>query len=90
MDDRKKMIVCMEFIARHINNENAFNPWLMYGVPDGDIEYGNLDSSGIDDFYANDETLKDLMSVFLRRMVSAYENGGLTCDHVTSEDKNDN
>ena len=40
--ERAKMIVAMEFIARQINDEDVFDRWLMCGVADGDIDYGNF------------------------------------------------
>ena len=49
-DERAKMVACMEYIARQINNEDIFETWLMCGVADSDIEYGNLDISEIDDY----------------------------------------
>ena len=87
--DRCKMVACMEFIARQINDEDVFNGWLMCGVADGDIEYGDLSYNNIDDYYIEDDNFKELMSCFLRRMVGAYNSGGLYCGRVVSKDKND-
>lgn len=85
--ERIKMVKAMEYIARHVNDENVFMRWLMGGVADGDIEYGDLcagkNDSAID--YANDdESFADLMGCFLRLMHSARRSGGLYCDGVTS------
>lgn len=89
MDERKKMILAMEYIARQINDEDVFEGWLMCGVPDGDIEYGCTDISVIDDndYFLEDDNFKDLMTCFLRRMSSAYNDGGLYCGGVVSGDK---
>lgn len=88
-DERAKMVACMEYIARQINNEDIFETWLMCGVADSDIEYGNLDISEIDDYYLDDVNFKNLMSTFLVCMNSAFKDGGLYCGGVVSKDKND-
>ena len=41
-EERVKMVKAMEFICRQINDEDVFMGWLMNGVADGDIEYGDL------------------------------------------------
>ena len=85
--ERTKMVKAMEYIARHVNDENVFMRWLMGGVADGDIAYGDLqDADGSDDLecYIDDESFADLMSCFLRLMHSARQSGGLYCDSVTS------
>ena len=88
MMERRKMIVCMEYIARQINDEEVFMGWLMGGVADGDIPYGNLDIATDNiDYYIDNETFKDIMSCFLRRMVGAWNSGGLYCGDVVSESK---
>ena len=89
MEERKKMILAMEYIARQINNEDVFDGWLMCGVADGDIEYGCLDATTIDDddYYLEDDNFKDLMIVFLRRMYFAYKSGGLYCGNIVSGTK---
>lgn len=85
--ERAKMVVCMEYIARQINNENVFDGWLMGGVADGDIKYGDLDPGNVPECYLSDDSFKDLMSCFLRRMTSAYKSGGLYCGRVVSDYK---
>lgn len=85
---RQKMVVCMEYIARCINDEDVFEGWLMCGVPDGDIEPENLDPTQVyEEDYMITDGFKDLMTCFLRRMSSAYQNGGLYCGGVTSGTK---
>ena len=88
--EREKMVKAMEFIARKINDEGVFEGWLMLGVADGDIECGDLDTTVHDENledYMEDDNFKELMSVFLRRMVFAWRSGGLYCDEVVSEDR---
>lgn len=82
--DRIKMVKAMEFIARHVNNEEIFiDDWLSDGVADGDIEYGDLSISDEDfdkygtKFYIENDRLRELMKVFLQLMHDAYEDGGL-------------
>ena len=81
--ERAKMVNAMEFICRQINDEEVFEGWLMNGVADGDIEYGNL-TSEVDEYYLEDENFADLMACFLRRMTAAKKSGGLYCDGVVS------
>ena len=87
--ERAKMVSCMEYIARQINNENVFETWLMCGVADGDIEYGNLDISEIEDYYLDNVNFKNLMSTFLVCMNGAFKDGGLYCGGVVSKEKSD-
>ena len=88
-NDRVKMVKAMEFIARHINDENVFEGWLMEGVADGDIYYGDLDATPSDvadsaEDYIEDRDFADLMALFLKCMKRARESGGLYCDGVVS------
>ena len=90
--ERIKMVKAMEFIARQINDENIFERWLMGGVADEDIAYGDLSCSGEDEcsleYYIEDKGFADLMACFSRVMASAIKSGGLYCDGVC--DSNDN
>lgn len=81
-NERKKMILAMEYIVRHLNNEDDFIGWLMSGVADGDIPQGSLNISDVDDCYINDDTFRDIMDCFLRRMKNACKDGGLYCDGI--------
>ena len=87
MIDRRKAVVCMEYLARQINNEEIFEAWLVEGVADGDILYGNLDCTEVDEYYTEDGNFKDLMTLFLRIMIAAYNDGGLWCGDVCSYTK---
>lgn len=86
--ERQKAIVCMEFIARQINDEDVFDSWMVYGIADGDIKYGNLDyTDEVVEEYTDDETFQRIMSCFLRRMVGAWKSGGLYCGGIVSDSK---
>ena len=86
--ERKTMVMCMEFIARNINDEEVFEEWLTNGVADGDIIYdeiiGNFEETRdyVDEYYIEDDNFRDIMTCFLRRMKLAYLSGGLYCDGV--------
>ena len=89
--ERIKMVKAMEFIARQINDEDVFEHWLMYGVADGDIAYGNLnielDDEAVLDYYIDDQSFASLMDDFLTVMAdSSKDGGGLYCDGVVSGD----
>ena len=88
-NDRVKMVKAMEYIARHINDENVFEGWLMEGVADGDIYYGDLAATPSDvadsaEDYIEDRSFADLMDAFLWCMQRAYKSGGLYCDGIVS------
>ena len=81
--ERKKMVLAMEYIARQINDEDVLMGWLMCGVPDGDLEYGEWDVDKVDDSLVDDDRdFAELMECFLRRMKDAERNGGLYCDGI--------
>lgn len=87
--ERIKMIKAMEFIARNVNDEEVFDEWLMYGVADGDISYGDLsiqsDDIGNMDYYVADQNFQYIMELFLRVMSRAEISGGLYCDGLVSD-----
>jgi hypothetical protein len=88
--ERKTMVMCMEFIARNINDEEVFEGWLINGVEDGDIIYDyiikNIEETRdlVDEYYIENNSLRDLMDCFLRRMKGAIKSGGLYCDGITT------
>lgn len=88
--ERIRMVKAMEFIARQINDEEVFEDWLMNGVADGDIEYGDLDVRQEDferfDYYIKNDVFADLEHTFLRVMKSACHSGGLCCDGVIDKE----
>ena len=82
--ERKKMVLAMEYIARQINDEDVLMPWLMCGVADGDLNYGEWNPEAVEDYYVEDRTFAELMECFLRRMKGAEKSGGLYCNGVVS------
>lgn len=88
--ERIRMVKVMEFIARNLNDEEVLEGWLLGGVADGDIRYGDL-SVGPEDaedleYYIEDEAFADLMQTFLRAMKRGHRSGGLYCDGVVSKE----
>ncbi len=86
--ERIKMVKAMEYIARQINDEDVFEDWLVSGVADGDIDYGDLSVKATEPdalYYAEDAHFADLMDTFLWCLRRAYKSGGLYCDGVVSK-----
>ena len=85
------MVKAMEFIARQINDEDVCAYWLLNGVADGDIGYGDMDVTEEDyekcDYYIEDDVFADLMHTFLGLMKSASRYGGLYCDGVIDKER---
>ena len=90
-EERIKMVKAMEFICRHMNDENEFATWLTVGVADGDIDDGDLtvkpeDEDDLEYYYSDDVDFADLMDTFLYLMKRVRTNGGIFCDGVVSEE----
>lgn len=83
--DRVKMVSAMEYIARQVNDEEVFEGWLVCGVADGDIPYGQIGDEDDLEYYLEDDNFADLMACFLRVMTRAKKSGGLYCDGVVSK-----
>ena len=77
IQDRKKMVLAMEMLARSVSDEELFDIWLRNGVADGDIKPFSLDVNEVDDFYVTDETFKQLTNCFMTLMILAKNEGGL-------------
>lgn len=84
--ERAKMVRAMDMIVGYINCEDYIYRWLMGGVADGDIKEDTTDEDL--EYYCEDDTFKDLMTLFLKLMAKAGNNGGLYCDKVVSGQKN--
>lgn len=88
-NERIKMVKAMEYLARQCNDEFVVDIWLVNGVADGDIEFGDLTVKEDDaenlEYYIDDEAFADLMDTFLFVMRKAYKSGGLYCDKVVSK-----
>lgn len=81
--ERLQMVKAMEFIARCVNSEEVFEDWLISGVADGDIPFGEVAVKTGDlealYYYIEDDTFHELMGCFLRVMAKAKKDGGLFC-----------
>lgn len=84
LKERAEVVRAMEVLARSVNNENFFDSWLVCGVADGDINPRTTDEDL--EYYCDDDSLSDLMTLFLKIMNRAWKDGGLYCDGVTSKD----
>ena len=87
IDERKLMVLAMEYIARQVNDEDVFTGWLQMGVADGDLPYGCMDLDMVDDYYIEEKPFSDLMTEFLLTMKCAWEDGGLYCGGVVSDEE---
>ena len=89
--ERIKMVKCMEFICRQINDEEIFDRWITDGVADGDIPYGETELTENDSevFYyiRSDDAFSFLMHTFLNIMAQARKSGGLYCDGVVDKSR---
>ena len=86
VEERKKLVVAMEYIARQTNNEQLFyDYWLSLGIPDDEIKYGLFNTDNIDNWYIQDAVFSELMGLFLTLMYKAKKSGGLYCDNIVSE-----
>lgn len=89
--ERMKMVKAMEFICRNINDEEVFETWLIMGVGDGDIKYGDfyvpcalIEEDEAYWYVKDDERFAELMETFLSCMKNAKKSGGLYCGGVVS------
>lgn len=80
---RKQAVLSMETLVRSINNEYIIDRWLSLGVADGDIQ--SFDVEQVDDYYTEDKTFKELMTLFLDLMKMAKKDGGLYIDKISSD-----
>lgn len=64
---RKEMVVAMETVMRHLNDETIFESWLMCGVADGDVTREVIeDPQLLDDYYTEKEAYDELCKLFTR------------------------
>ena len=80
---RAKVVRAMETIAKCINDEEVFYPWLLCGIADGDIDDDTTDEDL--EYYCEDKTFADLMERFLDLMNAAKKSGGLYEDRIVSK-----
>ena len=79
---RAEVVRAMDILVGCINDTGIIDSWLMYGVADGDIKADTTDEDL--ECYCEDDTFKDLMSLFLKLMFRARRDG-LYCDKVSSK-----
>ena len=86
MKKRAEVVRAMDTLVGCINCEDYIEPWLMCGVADGDIREDTTDEDL--EYYCRDDNFKDLMSLFIKLMYKAGNNGGLYCDEIVSKSRN--
>lgn len=76
--EKELMLLGMNEIILHLNNEDAIEPWLMGGVPD------MASKEEIEDMANDPKTFEECASLFLRimRRKAAYEDGLFVDDTV--------
>jgi len=84
-ENRKRMVLAMEMIARAVNDEDVFESWLICGVPDGEIDRYSIDTNNVDEYFTKDEHYRSLMDTFLRLMKNAAKSGGLYDDGIVTK-----
>lgn len=90
--ERIQAVKAMEFLMRNLNDEMIFEGWLMDGVADGDIDYGDLSVKADDEenlyvYYEDDENFAELIDTFMWCMGRARKSGGLYIDGVVSGER---
>lgn len=77
--NRRRMldvIHAMDVIMRSLNDENAVDEWLQFGVPDGLNTQADIDAEyGCPEDYALESEFEDLADLFARIIKYAYGNG---------------
>ena len=85
--ERAEVVKSMETIARCINDYYTFKSWLSLGVADCDINDETTLEEIVEMGYCEDATYKDLMTLFLKLMTKAGNDGGLFSDGIVSGTK---
>ena len=84
IEDRRKMILCMEFIMRNLNDEELFYRWILAGIPDDEFKFGEFNPEVVDDYYIDPENFKDFVRIFLDILKSTEEGNAIYCGAVLS------
>ena len=86
LKSRVATVRAMDEIMRSLNDENKMMTWLMYGVPDGEIDENTKD----EELYwlvEEDKSFADLMYWFIRIMNKVSPNGGMWVDGICSKEE---
>ena len=84
---RAEVVRAMDTIIGCINCESYIESWLSCGVADGDIRKDTTNEEIAEMGYCDDDTFKDLMTLFLKSMSRASKNGGLYCNGIVSAEQ---
>lgn len=76
LEQRIRVLRSMDEVAHTINDEEIFEIWLAYGVPDEEIQPETADDELIW-LVEDDEEWQELLDTFNRIMYLAYKGGGL-------------
>lgn len=87
LKERARMVWCMEYIVRHINDEDLLEMWLQMCVADEDININRFSPQDIDCYYLEEDNFKELMDWFTFLITKARKDGGLYCGGVCGGEK---
>jgi hypothetical protein len=80
---RADIVRAMDNMICTINDEDIVESWLMVGVADGDIKMDTTNEEIEQMGYTNDKTFEELLTLFLKLMYRAG-NDGLYFDGIVS------
>jgi hypothetical protein len=84
---RADVVRAMNTMVSCINYESIIDTWLALGVADGDIKADTTNEEIEELGYTDDKTFSELMTLFLKLMSRAGNDGGLFCDGIVSGHK---
>ena len=86
LKSRVATVRAMDEVIRSLNDENKMMTWLMYGVPDGEIDENTKDED-LRWLVESDAGFADLMYWFIRIMNKVSPDGGMWVDGVCSKEE---
>ena len=66
-EEKANLILAMEYMMRNCATDVP-EGWLMCGVADGDLKYGETDKDMVDEYYTENESFKEIVECFTRNM----------------------
>lgn len=72
VENNIELLKAMDVVVRYLNDEEAIEPWLMYGVPD------EADDDDYEYIASNDELMNDTCACFGRIIRMASKDGWFT------------